>query len=80
MSAPEKIIELVKDFKENKHEYTNPEIFDEENTKVKFINPFFEELGWNVRNEGLSARFREVVFEDSIKVGKRQKHQIILFV
>ncbi len=73
MSAPEKIIELVKDFKENKHEYTNPEIFDEENTKVKFINPFFEELGWNVRNEGLSARFREVVFEDSIKVGKKTK-------
>ena len=73
MPAPQKIIELVKDFKENKHEYTNPEVFDEENTKVKFLNPFFEELGWNVRNEGLSARFREVVFEDSIKVGSKTK-------
>lgn len=73
MSAPQKIIDLVEDFKENKHEYTNPDIFDEENTKVKFLNPFFEELGWNVRNEGLSARFREVVFEDSIKVGKKTK-------
>jgi len=73
MSAPQKIIELVEDFKENKHEYTNPDVFDEENTKVKFLNPFFEELGWNVRNEGLSARFREVVFEDSIKVGKKTK-------
>ena len=73
MSAPQKIIELVEDFKENKHEYTNPYVFDEENTKVKFLNPFFEELGWNVRNEGLSARFREVVFEDSIKVGKKTK-------
>lgn len=73
MSAPQKIIELVEDFKENKHEYTNANIFDEENTKVKFLNPFFEELGWNVRNEGLSARFREVVFEDSIKVGKKTK-------
>lgn len=73
MSAPQKIIELVEDFKENKHEYTNADIFDEENTKVKFLNPFFEELGWNVRNEGLSARFREVVFEDSIKVGKKTK-------
>ncbi|MBR0472967.1 MAG: N-6 DNA methylase [Methanosphaera sp.] len=73
MNAPQKIIELVEDFKQNKHEYTNPDIFDEENTKVKFLNPFFEELGWNVRNEGLSARFREVVFEDSIKVGKKTK-------
>ena len=73
MSAPQKIIELVEDFTENKHEYTNPDIFDEENTKVKFLNPFFEELGWNVRNEGLSARFREVVFEDSIKVGSKTK-------
>ncbi len=73
MSAPQKIIELVEDFNENKHEYTNPDIFDEENTKVKFLNPFFEELGWNVRNEGLSARFREVVFEDSIKVGSKTK-------
>lgn len=45
MSAPQKIIELVEDFKENKHEYTNADIFDEENTKVKFLNPFFEELG-----------------------------------
>ena len=69
----EKIKELVEDFKENKHEYTNPDIFDEENTKIKFLNPFFEELGWNVRNEGLSARFREVVFEDSIKVGSKTK-------
>lgn len=73
MSAPKKIIDLVEDFEENKHEYTNPDVFDEENTKVKFLNPFFEELGWNVRNEGLSARFREVVFEDSIKVGKKTK-------
>lgn len=73
MSTPQKIIELVEDFKENKYEYINPDVFDEENTKVKFLNPFFEALGWNVRNEGLSARFREVVFEDSIKVGKKTK-------
>ncbi|MBE6513486.1 MAG: restriction endonuclease subunit M [Methanobrevibacter olleyae] len=73
MSAPQKIIELVQDFEENKYEYINPDVFDEENTKVKFLNPFFEELGWNVRNEGLSAKFREVVFEDSIKVGRKTK-------
>ena len=73
MVVPQKIKELVRDFEENKHEYTNPDVFDEENTKVKFLNPFFEELGWNVRNEGLSARFREVVFEDSIRVGKKTK-------
>ena len=73
ISAPQKIIDLVSDFEENKHEYKNPEIFDEENTKVKFLNPFFEELGWNIRNEGLSAKFREVVFEDTIKMGNKTK-------
>ena len=73
MSAPQKIIDLVEDFEENKHEYTNPKIFDEENTKAKFLRPFFEELGWNVSNEGLSPRFREVVYEDNVKVGKKTK-------
>ena len=35
MSIPQRIIDLVEDFEENKHEYTNPEIFDEIEKKVR---------------------------------------------
>ena len=70
MSAPQKIINLVNEFKENEAMYKDEKIFDEENTKVKFLNPFLEALGWNVRNVGLAPWEREVIFEGSVKEGK----------
>ena len=74
MSAPQIVIDLVNKFKENEHQYTNPKIFDEENTKQEFINPFFEALGWDVNNkQGFSPQYKEVVFEDNVKVGKKTK-------
>lgn len=39
-SAPEIIKELVERFDENKHIYKSSS-YDEENTKIEFINPFF---------------------------------------
>lgn len=72
-SAPEIIKELVERFDENKHIYKSSS-YDEENTKIEFINPFFEALGWDVHNkEGASARFKEVVFEDTIHIGGKAK-------
>jgi len=70
MSAPLSIINLVNEFKENEAMYKDESIFDEENTKVKFLNPFLEALGWNVRNVGLAPWEREVIFEGSVKEGK----------
>lgn len=71
--VPQIIIDLVENFKENEHIYKSAN-YDEENTKVEFINPFFEALGWDVNNKSrASPRFKEVVFEDTIKIGGKAK-------
>ena len=73
VSAPESIVNLVKKFKENEHLYTSPN-FDEENTKIEFINPFFEALGWDVHNKKETApQYKEVVFEDTVKINGKAK-------
>ena len=74
MAAPKTIIDLVETFKKNEHIYTNGDLFDEENTKTDFINPFFEALGWDVTNKKhRSPQFKDVVYEKSIKVGNKTK-------
>lgn len=74
MTTQNIIQNLVNKFKENEYQYTNSEIFDEENTKQEFINPFFKALGWDVDNEQeFSPQFKEVVFEDNVKVGSKTK-------
>ena len=74
MTAPQIIIDLVESFKKNEHIYTDSNLFDEENTKTDFINPFFEALGWDVTNKKhRSPQFKDVVYEKSIKVGTKTK-------
>lgn len=60
--------------------YKDETIFDEENTKIKFLNPFLEALGWNVRNVGLAPWEREVIFEASVKVGSQKKNPDYAFL
>jgi hypothetical protein len=44
--------------------------YNEEQLKQEFLNPFFKALGWDVENEKRAApQYRDVIFEDSIKVG-----------
>ena len=74
MTAPQIIVDLVESFKKNEHIYTDSNLFDEENTKTDFINPFFEALGWDVTNKKhRSPQFKDVVYEKSIKVGTKTK-------
>jgi hypothetical protein len=66
--APEIIAELVDKFHRNLKAYKNPN-YKEEQLKQEFINPFFKALGWDVDNEmGTAPQYRDVIFEDSIKV------------
>lgn len=68
-TAPEEVIELVKNFKRNIKAYKNRN-YKEEQLKQEFLNPFFKALGWDVDNEqGAAPQYRDVIFEDSIKVG-----------
>ncbi len=71
--VPFEIKKLVEKFENNKHHYTSSN-FDEENTKIEFINPFFEALGWDVTNKSQSApQYKEVVFEDTIHISGKAK-------
>ena len=66
--APEIIKELVEKFERNIKAYKNPE-YKEEQLKQEFLNPFFKALGWDVDNKSSAApQYRDVIFEDSIKV------------
>jgi len=67
--APPEIMELVDKFERNIEAYKNPS-YKEEQLKQEFINPFFKALGWDVDNiSGTAPQYRDVIFEDSIKVG-----------
>jgi len=66
--TPDTIIKLVEKFEHNLDLYKRSD--NEEQIKQEFINPFFKALGWDVDNEsGAAPPYRDVIFEDSIKVG-----------
>lgn len=68
-----KIADLVAKFNNNKEFYTS-QLFKEEEAKIEFINPMFEALGWDIHNkQGLGPNFKEVVFEETLAVGKETK-------
>ena len=68
------IADLVARFDSNKSFYTTSKLYKEEETKVEFINPMMEALGWDVHNkQGLGPNFKEVVFEESLAVGKETR-------
>lgn len=69
MTAPVQVIELVERFSRNLDVYKRPE-YKEAQVRVEFIDPFFEALGWDVRNvRGYAEQYKDVVHEDALKVG-----------
>ena len=68
------IADLVARFNSNKSFYTTSKLYKEEEAKVEFINPMMEALGWDVHNkQGLGPNFKEVVFEESLAIGKETR-------
>lgn len=71
--AYKKIAELVERFCEHVEEYKRNG-YNEHQTRVDYINPFFKALGWDMDNEqGHAEAYREVIHEDKIKVGGATK-------
>jgi type I restriction-modification system DNA methylase subunit/predicted type IV restriction endonuclease len=69
LGAPRGVLELAERFDRNVEAYRAGRI-NEENTKVSYINPLMEALGWDVRNaQGRPGGYQDVVFEDSVKIG-----------
>jgi len=73
MVVPLRIKNLVEKFNLNLKGYKSGS-YNEASVRQEFIDPFFEELGWDVYNkEDAAPQYRDVIFEDSIKVGEKTK-------
>ena len=68
-NAPSKVVDLVETFARNIETYKR-QPYNETQVRREFIDPFFEELGWDVTNkQGYAPAYRDVIHEDAIKVG-----------
>jgi len=69
MNTPDRIVQLTETFHNNLDSYKKG-IYNETQVRLEFINPFFEELGWDIANEqGYAEAYKDVIHEDAIKVG-----------
>lgn len=69
MSAPDRIQKLIETFGYNLEAYKKGS-YNETQVRREFIDPFFEELGWDITNKkGHAEAYKEVIHEDAIKVG-----------
>ncbi|KQC14877.1 MAG: hypothetical protein APR63_13220, partial [Desulfuromonas sp. SDB] len=65
--------QLIEQFEYNEKVYKSSR-YDEANTRVDFIDKFFELLDWDVRNvSGYSEAYRDVVREDKITIKGKPK-------
>jgi type I restriction-modification system DNA methylase subunit/predicted type IV restriction endonuclease len=72
-AAPREILDLVQRFNDNREAYASPS-YNETKLRIDFLNPFFEALGWDVSNkQGFAEAYKEVVHEDTVKVGTATK-------
>ncbi|MGH2564474.1 MAG: hypothetical protein ACRDE5_08175, partial [Ginsengibacter sp.] len=68
-----KIEELVERFSSQVDSYKKSD-YNETQTRLDFINPFFKALGWDIDNsQGNAEAYREVIHEDKVKVGSATK-------
>ena len=73
MTVPAKILELVERFDRNLDAYKQGK-YNETQIRREFIDPFFEELGWDIANkQGYAEAYKDVVHEETIKVGQATK-------
>ncbi|OGJ67706.1 restriction endonuclease subunit M [Candidatus Peribacteria bacterium RIFCSPLOWO2_01_FULL_54_110] len=69
MPAPQKIIDLVERFEQNKEAYQAAQ-YNETQVRREFIDPLFKALGWDIDNEqGYAEAYKDVVHEDAIHIG-----------
>jgi len=69
MGVPEGVHRLVERFDRERGSYLSGG-YNEAQVRVDFINPLFALLGWDVENrQGAPEAYREVVYEDRVKVG-----------
>jgi type I restriction-modification system DNA methylase subunit len=71
--APDTILKLVENFEQNLDSFKS-QGYNEATLRQEFINPFFEALGWDIQNKaGIAQAYKDVIHEDSIKIGTSTK-------
>ena len=73
MSIPSEVEKLIDRFHRNLKTYMDSS-YKETRVRVEFIDPFFEALGWDVRNvQGYAEQYKDVVHEASITIKGKAK-------
>jgi len=69
MSVPNEILRLLERFAQQRDAYQSSQ-YKETPIRVEFIDPFFQALGWDVRNaQGYAEAYKDVIHEDALKIG-----------
>src|SRR5215208_1722505 len=69
MSVPTELLRLTERFDRERDAYRSGD-YNEAQVRVDFINPLFTLLGWDIENrQGSPEAYREVIYEDRVKVG-----------
>jgi predicted type IV restriction endonuclease len=73
MPVPEEVLKLIERFADNREAY-HAGRYNEAQLRQEFLEPFFEALGWDVRNkQGYAEAYKDVIHEDAIRVGGATK-------
>ncbi|MCK4504335.1 MAG: hypothetical protein KAW14_01860 [Candidatus Aegiribacteria sp.] len=73
MSIPSEVEKLIDRFHRNLKTYMDSS-YKETRVRVEFIDPFFEALGWDVRNvQGYAEQYKDVVHEAFITIKGKAK-------
>lgn len=73
MTAPTKIRDLISQFSEHIDSYRSGS-YNETQLRQDYLDPFFEELGWDMSNKhGYAEAYRDVIYEDRIKISGATK-------
>jgi type I restriction-modification system DNA methylase subunit len=68
VAAPSPIKDLVDRFTQNIGAYKGNN-YNETRARIEFIDPFFNQLGWDINNtQGFAEAYKDVIHEDAIKV------------
>ena len=68
--AKSDIEQLIDRFHRNLDAYKRSD-YKETQVRVEFVDPFFEALGWDVRNtKGYAEQYKDVVHEDALRLGR----------
>lgn len=72
-TAPKEILVLVERFGQQHDSYKSAQ-YNETQLRREFLDPFFKALGWDMDNQaGYAEAYKDVIHEDSIKVGEATK-------